>query len=119
MEYINKVELRGIVGTVRKSDIGEHTLTKMSVCTNHVYLNSSGSTVVESTWHYVTAWNLNKEVIEHLDAGSKVHIKGRLTNNRYTTSDGEERTTISIIAHLVEVLSDEQTSYQTTNPNIK
>lgn len=45
-----------------------------------------GNSVIEPTWHHVTAWegwdihNLNQ-----LKKGSFVHVLGRLRNRKYTT----------------------------------
>lgn len=93
MEHLNRVELRGVVGSVRKTKLSECTLTRFIVATNYVYKAADGTIVDETTWHTVINWN----GIE-IERGDKVEVVGRVRGNRYTTASGEERFAYEILA---------------------
>ena len=56
MEQINKIELRGIVGSVRLQHINDKEMAKFTVVTNRAYKNKEGAPVIETQWHNVTAF---------------------------------------------------------------
>ena len=100
MEHLNKVELRGFVGTCRIQNVGGEKIANLSVATEQHYQDSEGYYM-----HNVCA--IECETIQCLDQitkGSKVYILGRLLSRRYTDVDGKKRTSIDIIAHEVKIL---------------
>ena len=102
MEYLNKVELRGIVGAYRTVTINDASITNFNVMTNHAYWSKSGDAVIESTWHNVAFHG----IIGKMTKGSKVYVTGRIRNNSYTGADGEERYSNEIVAKSVELIED-------------
>ena len=56
MEQLNRVELRGVVGSVRLQKIGNTQVANFTVATSLAYKDRSGSPIIETTWHNVTAW---------------------------------------------------------------
>lgn len=107
MEQLNKVILRGIVGSVRIINIGDRKGARMTVATNLAYRGQDGCCIIETTWHNVTAWE--GQGIHDLDIlckGDRVEVTGRLKNQRYTTSVGEDRYSTEILAHTVNLLTD-------------
>lgn len=104
MEYINKIEIAGKIGTARTSDINGKTLVRFSVATNHSYKDVSGFTTIETTWHNVTYWLPEGGNHSNFVTGAFVHITGRLRNQKYTTPDGTDHYTCEIIAHTAEII---------------
>ena len=105
MEQLNSVTLRGIIGNARIQNIGDTQMARFSVATDHAYKNRSGEHVVEVTWHQITAFKNDKMPdFSTLVNGAGVEVKGRLRNNRYTDSNGVERTMTEILASQVSVL---------------
>ena len=105
MEHLNRIELQGIIGSVRVQDVADTKVANFSVATNYVYKPKDGGIVMETTWHNVVAWEGNE--IQHLDQlqkGSLVHIRGRLRNRKYTASDGTERTVCDIVAGSLKIV---------------
>lgn len=92
MEQLNKIEIRGIIGSIRVQNVGNTKVSNISVATNYGYTSRDGSAVIETTWHYITAWE-GKDIqnLDQLKKGSFVHVIGRLRNRKYTTPDGIER----------------------------
>lgn len=93
MESLNRVELRGVVGSVRKTKLSECTITSFAVMTDYVYKAADGTIVDETTWHTV----ISKNDIE-IEKGDKVEVVGRIRCHRYTTESGEDRLVYEIVA---------------------
>ena len=109
MEQLNKVELRGVVGSVRLRKIGNTQVANFTVATSLAYKDRSANPIIETTWHNVTAWEgRDVQDLSLLERGSKVQIIGRIRNQRYTGTDGTERSTVDVLANkLVLILEDE------------
>lgn len=107
MEQLNKVTLRGIIGSVRIINVGDRKVARFTVATNLAYKAQDGSPVIETTWHNVTAWE-GKDIhnLDKLEKGSTVEVVGRLKNQRYTTADGEDRYSTEIIAHTISIITE-------------
>lgn len=107
MEQLNKVNLRGIVGSVKTFNVGDRKCAKITVATNLAYRGQDGYAVIETTWNNITAWE-GKSIhdLESLKKGDAVEIIGRLKNQRYTSSDGTEHSNVKILAHTVRVITE-------------
>ena len=49
MEQLNKIELRGIIGSVYVKDFVNTKAANFSVATNHCYKDREGNAVIETT----------------------------------------------------------------------
>lgn len=96
MEQLNRIELRGTVGSVYVKTFGNEKVTNFSVATNYSYVSKDGTPVIETTWHRVVAWNCPE-----IGKGSRVHVLGRLRAVRYAGTNG---TTFEVLAHSVKVI---------------
>lgn len=105
MEHLNKIEIRGIIGSVYVKDFGNAKSANFSVATNYCFKSQDGGAVVETTWHRVLAWE-GKDIpnLDQMKKGSGVHVIGRIRTQRYTTADGTERIVYEIIASEVELM---------------
>lgn len=109
MEQLNKIELRGNVGNVRISDVGENKVARFSLATNFMYRGKDNEAVVETTWHSVTAWSgKGMPDFSSIVKGAPVYVTGRLRTSRFTGNDGMERTVYEVIASKVEVLGHQE-----------
>lgn len=105
MEYLNKVEIVGVVGNVRVQTYDDSRMARMSVATNRAYKSRDGQAVIDTDWHQVIVWEgRNITGLDRLERGSKVHVFGRLRYQKYTGHDGIERTAVEILANKVEIL---------------
>lgn len=108
MEFINHIELAGVVGNVRKQKVSDRIVANMTVVTEYCYNDRSGGAVIETTWHNVVAWqNAKMPELEAIERGSHVNVHGRLRARRYTDSNGESHTAYEVIAVSVRVLPNE------------
>lgn len=109
MEQLNKVELRGIVGTCHTQEYEDYIHANFSVATNYAYKDKDGTPIVETTWHSVAA-SEKKDTptfdLAHLKMGDKVHIFGRIQAQRYVDTDGHEHTIYRIKANHISKIKD-------------
>lgn len=83
MEHINKIELAGIVGTLKETRLDEKNRNIRFT----LAVNESAGNVVTTTWFSCTYWG------EHIiSKGQEIHIKGRMISNRYADAEGNEKT---------------------------
>lgn len=99
MEYINKIELQGIVGATRSNVIGTSSVQNFSLMTEYMFEKSDKSIVCEATWHSVVAWNS-----QAVNKGDKVRVVGRLRQQKYTAADGTERVYYEVVASELKVI---------------
>lgn len=109
MEQLNRIEIRGNVGSVKIQTVGDKRVMKLTIATNYVYKDKDGEPVIETTWHVVTVWEgRNMPDFSKFEKGVKVHVIGRLRNQKYMGSDGIERTAYDIQASKVALLEGEE-----------
>lgn len=108
MEQLNRIEIRGNVGNVNILTVGDARVAHFSVATNFAYKGRNGEPNIETTWHNVTAWEGNKGIVplDSIQKGFPVYVIGRLRSQKYTSSDGVERTSMEVIANTVELVDD-------------
>jgi len=103
MEYINKIELCGIVGNVRIiSATGK--LARFSLCVSNIYRTPEGDCTVDDTWFNCSAWE-GKAIKDVTTIISKktAHIIGHVTTKRYLSASENEFTTWEVICDSVEI----------------
>lgn len=49
MEQLNRIEIRGYVGSIRTTNIGGKAMTRFSVATSCAYKSNDGSVMIETT----------------------------------------------------------------------
>ena len=107
MEHINKVEIRGNVGTVRMNEHNGKKVVNFSVVTDFLYKSREGIPLSETTWHNVVAWS-GKDIVdlELITKGAQVHVCGRIRANKYTSGDGVEKFFYEIMASRLQIVTD-------------
>lgn len=105
MKHINKIEIQGIIGTVRTHKIFDKLVSNMSVATDMVYKSNVGGMVAETTWHNLVVWEENSSAdLSKLEKGMHIHAVGRVRNTKYTSASGEEKVFTEIIANEFKVI---------------
>ena len=109
MEQLNKVELRGVVGSVRIQTYDENKMARISLATNFAYKDRDGTAVIDTSWHHIVAWEgRNIQHLEKIGKGTRLHVLGRVRYQNYTGVDGVDRVATDILACRVTVLDDEE-----------
>ncbi len=108
MEQINKIELRGNVGSVRIQTFEGRKVARISVATNFAYKDKDGAAVIETSWHNVTAWEgKNIRDLENIKVGNTLYVTGRVRYQKYTNQDNQEKEVTEILASKVLVVDTE------------
>ena len=101
MEYLNKVILQGVVGSVNYSKVADKFHTVFSLCTEYAY-KADGNAFIDVTWHRCV---LISDKID-IQKGDKLRVEGRLKQTRYVDSSGE-RSYMDVIVNNYHKISDE------------
>lgn len=107
MEYINKIELQGRVGTLRTNTVNGTMVANFSLATEALYKNRDGSGVSETTWHNVVAWS-GKEMpdLTRISVGTPLYVSGRMRATKYTAADGTDKYFYEVMANRIKYLED-------------
>lgn len=108
MEQLNKVCLRGFLGSVSIYNGAGRTMARMSVGTSHAYKAADGTPVIDTEWHRVICWE-GKYIsgLQELQKGSRVQIEGRIHYGKFTGEDMVEHFYTEILASKLEVLPED------------
>ncbi len=107
MEFLNRIDLQGIVGSVKITPVGDTRVARFSVCTETTYRGTEGI-IIDCTWFNVSAWESEKiTCLDKLEKGKAVKVSGRVRVQRYTDSEGCDRQCWEIMAREVEILKME------------
>ena len=99
MEYINRIELLGKVGTVRTNVVNGTKVANFSLVTDFLYKTRDGNPVSEATWLNVVAWDgRDIQGIDLIAKGAVVHVHGRIRSTRFEGSDGTEKQLYEVLA---------------------
>lgn len=109
MEYINRIELQGRVGTVRTNEVNGSRVANFSLATEALYKSREAGAVSETTWHYVVAWE-GRDVpdVFSITKGMPMHITGRLRMSKYTSAEGVEKQLYEVFAQKLRILTEEE-----------
>lgn len=110
MEQLNRIELRGTVGSIKIQKISDANVANFTLATNLAYRDKDGCAIIETTWHNVTAWE-SKDIknLDRIEKGSKIHLTGRIRCQRFVGSDGIERSMYEVVARTVDLIEDQET----------
>jgi single-strand DNA-binding protein len=107
MEFLNRIEIQGIIGMVKITPVGDTRVARFSVCTETTYKGTEGI-VIDCTWFQITAWESETiTCLDQLEKGKAVRVSGRVRVQRYTDNEGIERQCWEVMAREVEILKME------------
>lgn len=109
MEYINRIEVQGRIGTLRVNEVNGSKVANFSIATEHLYKTRDSGAVNETTWHNIVAWS-GRDIPdpERFSKGMPVNVVGRLRTSKYMSADGTEKQFYEIMASKVRIVSDEE-----------
>lgn len=104
MEYLNKIELRGVVGRVSTQRIARKDLYLFSVLVEHVYMNG-GTPCIDSQWFEVRTFEEETPAVIRMQKGDFVQVSGRIRNFPRTDEYGITHSHMAVVAQNVELLN--------------
>lgn len=110
MEFLNKIELKGVIGRAEFNTFNGNQVCNFSVVTEAAAMDREGNSIVEPTWFNVSAWNGVKGIqdLSQIQKGYWVHVIGRLRTRKYVSQDNVDRISLEIPARLVEIIPKEE-----------
>src|SRR2546429_487121 len=107
MKSINKLVLMGHLthDPETKTTPGGTVITTFSIAINKSWTTPDGDKKEEVDYYRITAFNKLAEIYnKYLKKGRKTYVEGHLTTHKFTTKDGQARTTTEIIADDINML---------------
>lgn len=104
-EYVNKIELAGRIGSVRKNTISDTQHARFSLCTVYTY-HDDEYPAVEISWHACHAFASDGIDLTKIEKGEWLHIIGRFEYRKYVDSNNIERQIAEII--VTKIINDEE-----------
>ena len=119
---INELQLMGNVGNdpeIKTTSTGTK-YARFSLATNDVWKDkTTGERKEHTEWHRLTAWDSTAELIEsYIKKGSKLFVKARLRNRKYTDEQGVEKYTIDIVVNNIWMLDSKADTPNNDRVNI-
>lgn len=108
MEFLNRLEIVGIVGNTTTNKVGDLHITRLSVVVEYGYKAEDGTNVIDTQWFNVTAWE--KEGTKNapsLKRGDWVRVRGRVRQYRFTNADGTSVGGFEVVARSVERINQD------------
>ena len=108
MEHLNRIELRGRVGTVRTNEVNGTKVVNFSLVSELLYKTREGAAASETTWFNVAAWH-NKDMpdFDRIEKGAALYVSGRMRSVRYNGADGTDKIFYEVLASRVRILDEE------------
>ncbi len=96
---INKIILRGYVGSSRILNLAQGSVIRFSLATNEIFKDRNGNVTQETQWHNVVAWSKKgMPDFNLIDKGAIVEVEGRMRYVKYTNADGIEKILPEVMA---------------------
>ena len=108
-QHLNRIELKGRLGTIRTNEVNGTKVANFSVITEILYKTREGQVISEATWFNVTLWD-SKDApdFSQFAKGMPIHVIGRMRTYKYTSAEGGEKTFYEVLASKVRFLEAEE-----------
>lgn len=106
---MNRVNLLGnITKDIELKETGSGVkYTRFSIAVRRTFKNDDGE--YDTDFFNVIAWRKTAEIIsEYFKKGSRIAISGKLQQNKYTDKDGNERTSVEIVAEDIDFIDKKE-----------
>ena len=119
---LNKVMIIGNLGRdpeMRYTPSGR-PVTTFSVAVSRSWKSSNGEHRSETEWFKIVAWGKLAEICkEYLNKGQQVYIEGRLKTREWEDKEGQQRTTVELIANEMTMLGEKRDKSQNDDNSAK
>lgn len=106
MLKLNKIQITGRVGQITLHNSGSTPFGSLRIAYDDSYTRSDGTRVEQTLWLNVVANDKNATFVEkYVGKGDLLYIEGRLKERTYTDRDGNERTSLEVNAHSVQLVA--------------
>lgn len=107
-DFINRVELQGVVGAIQTSiNMCKETSAVISLAVDNFFYNESGDIACDRIWIEVDAEScdggISAELLSKIEKGDVLHIDGKMAVRRYQSAEGIESRNYYVKAHRLEI----------------
>jgi single-strand DNA-binding protein len=106
---LNKVMIIGHLGRdpeMRYTPSGR-PVASFSVAVSRNWKSSNGERKSETEWFKIVAWGRLAEICkEYLHKGQQVYIEGRLQTRQWEDKEGQQRTSVEVVANEMTMLGE-------------
>ena len=108
MEHLNRIELKGRVGTVRTNEVNGTKVVNFFFFSELLYKTREGAPTAETTWFNIAAWN-NKDMpdLDKIEKGMALYVSGRMRSVRYNGADGTDKLFYEVLASKIRILDED------------
>jgi len=110
---LNKVMVIGYLGRdpeMRYTPNGK-SVVSFSIACDRSWKNADGEKQTETDWFNVVAWGDLAEICnKYLSKGSQAYIEGRIQPRTWQDNEGQQRTSVDIVAQQVLLLNKKKES---------
>ena len=101
-QFINRIELCGVVGRSNSEKVGERTVVRFSLNTT----STGNGAFIETCWHDVVYWTTptDRAALE-IGRGDCIHVWGRIRYYSYINREGNEVKAYQCLAERLAVES--------------
>jgi len=108
MSGINKVILVGNVGSdveLKQSNSGQYV--RLTLAVSQSWTDQASKEKREHVeWFTIMAFNKLAEIAgQYITKGAKLYVEGKIRTSKYTGDDGIEKTSFSVFADVIQILS--------------
>ena len=108
MEQLNRIELRGMVGSTRVQAYSGKKVLRFTVATSYAFKDKNGEAVIDTQWHNVSVWEgRSLEDVDSIQKGDKVYVCGRVKYTKFLGQDAQEHFATEIQAQKVLRFEDD------------
>lgn len=97
MEFLNKIQLRGIVGKV----FSTKPVINFSLFTESVFNSKDGGMAADITWFSINCLPTN--CVGTIEPKKTVYVEGRMRTRRYVDSNGNDKVSYDVVAQTCKV----------------
>lgn len=110
---LNKAMLIGNVGNdpeIRTLSNNEK-VASFRLATTERFKDRNGEQRENTEWHQITAWGKVADIVEKfVKKGSQLYVEGKITTEKWTDKDGNERFTTKIRVEGIQLLGKKETT---------
>ena len=97
MESINRIELRGRVGRIKREQVGDNEVARISLGVESASRTFVGASIVHTDWFNIVAWKGGKVNFDAVTDNSIIYVVGAMKMRHYR-ADGADHYSPEVVA---------------------
>lgn len=109
MEFLNRIDIRGVVGRAEINQVNGTRVCNFSVVTEYSTRDKEGNPAIDTVWFNVAAWQQDNGMPDfyEIQKGAWIRVTGRIRIRKYVTQENEEKSVMDVLARTIEMIPRE------------